>query len=479
MDTSNLNDASDFLEEAGSLDQLSQLMQIVKPKNWVPVLTVAGLTTISLGWSVVGRLPMTVEGKGVLISPQQVVELQSPVSGQLEVLNIQDGQRVRQGSVIAAVKPLELEEQLKQLQAKRQQLLGQIANTASIRQQRTQAEQQAIGATRSSLLQRLQDAQTLSPTLREQSLQTIAQQRQSLQNRLNNAEAMAVTLKDRRDQRATLLKEGALAQDTVLAAEREYLQEMQTIEDLRAQLQQLAVNATQTQQRYAQEQSTVGEVQAQLEELTPRTKRLEQENVQDANVQMNEVAEVDRAIAQLKQQIEEKSAIRSPQDGTVLEMSGVLGQVVTAGTRLGTLQMGGAEPAVMMGVAYFDVKDGKQIKPGMKVQITPETVRRERFGGIVGVVKAVSPYPVTSSRAGARIGNLELADGLTEKSARVEVEVELQVESNNPSGYRWSSSKGPDSPLTTGTTAAVRVMVEERAPITFLLPFLREWSGFQ
>lgn len=31
--------------------------------------------------------------------------------------------------------------------------------------------------------------------------------------------------------------------------------------------------------------------------------------------------------------------------------------------------------------------------------------------------------------------------------------------------------------LTAGTTTALRVTVEERAPITFLLPFLREWSG--
>jgi HlyD family secretion protein len=61
----------------------------------------------------------------------------------------------------------------------------------------------------------------------------------------------------------------------------------------------------------------------------------------------------------------------------------------------------------------------------------------------------------------------------------VEVWVELQVELGNESGYRWSSSKGPDSKLTAGTTASVRVIVEERAPITFLLPFLREWSGFQ
>jgi HlyD family secretion protein len=33
--------------------------------------------------------------------------------------------------------------------------------------------------------------------------------------------------------------------------------------------------------------------------------------------------------------------------------------------------------------------------------------------------------------------------------------------------------------MTPGTTADVRVKVEEQAPITFLLPFLRKWSGIQ
>ncbi|NES67365.1 MAG: NHLP bacteriocin system secretion protein, partial [Okeania sp. SIO2D1] len=45
------------------------------------------------------------------------------------------------------------------------------------------------------------------------------------------------------------------------------------------------------------------------------------------------------------------------------------------------------------------------------------------------------------------------------------------------SGYQWSSSKGPQQKLTAGTTTTTRVRVEERAPITFVLPILREWSG--
>lgn len=475
----NPDSSTQSFDYEASPEQLDQLMQVVKPKNWIPAVTIGGLTIAALIWSVVGRIPMAVTGQGVLISQQRVVELQSPISGQLEVLRVKDGQTVKKGEVIAAVKPLELTEQLKQLQVKRQQLLGQATNTESIQQQRTEVERQAIAATRTSLMQRLGTARSLSPTLREQSLTTIGQQRQSLQRRLQDAQAMLPTMKDRWERRARLAKEGALDQDSLVTAERDYRQEAQNIQELQAQFRQLDVNATEAQQRYVQSENTISEIQAQLDELDTRSKRLDQENVQSSNIRRNEIAEVDRAIAQLKQQIEEKSVIRSPQDGSILDMSGVLGQVVNSGTHLGTLQTGGSEPLVLTGMTYFEVKDGKQIKPGMKVQLTPDTVKRERFGGIVGTVKSVSPYPITTSRAAAKLGNSDLAETLTGKAARVEVVVDLQSEPSNVSGYKWSSSKGPDSKLTPGTTASIRVTVEEQAPITFLLPFLREWSGFQ
>jgi HlyD family secretion protein len=473
------NEPSESLDYIASPEQLDQLMQVVKPQDWVPAMTIGGLTAIALVWSVVGRLPITVSGQGVLLSQQRVVELQSPITGQLEVLNVKDGQTVKKGEILAAIEPLELAEQLKQLQVKRQQLLGQASNTEVIQQQRTQVERGAIAATRASLLQRLQDSQSLSPTLRQQGLSTIQQQRQSIQQRLQDAQALLPTLKDRWERREILAREGALEQDSLVIAEREYRQERQNVEELQAQLRQLDVNMTETQMRFTQSQNAIGDMQAQLEELETRSQRLEQENVQASNTRKNEIAEVDRAIAQLKQQMVERSLIKSPQDGVILDMSGVLGQVVSSGTRLGTLQTQGAEPTVLTGVTYFDVKDGKQIKPGMKVQITPDTVKRERFGGIVGTVKSVSPYPVESSSAASKIGNSELADTLTGKSVKVEVVVSLQPEAANVSGYQWSSSKGPDSKLTSGTTSSVRVTVEQRAPITFMLPFLREWSGFQ
>jgi HlyD family secretion protein len=54
---------------------------------------------------------------------------------------------------------------------------------------------------------------------------------------------------------------------------------------------------------------------------------------------------------------------------------------------------------------------------------------------------------------------------------------QLKIDPKTFSGYKWSSSNGPKLTISTGTTTTVRVTVEERSPITFVLPILKEWSG--
>ncbi|MEP0857583.1 NHLP bacteriocin system secretion protein [Trichocoleus sp. DQ-U1] len=539
MTTSDINDTPDkqqSLESVASPERLDQLMQVVKPKDFIPAIAVGGFTVMALAWSVVGRIPITVTGQGVLISPQRVVELQSPLSGQLESLLIKDNQCVKKGEVLATIKPTELQEQLKLQQAKRQQLIVQATNTNSLQTQRTQLEREAIAATRANLTQRLQDIQAMSGILKERALATIGQQRQTLQQRLQDTQALASVskerelgtiqqqrisleerlqdvseinpmLKKRLETRKQLQTVGAIAADTVLEAENAYrenrtqtssiqaqLKELSSkeigidksfrenrnqISDIQTQLQQLNSQELTVEESFRENRSQISEIQAQLQELDTRSKRLEQDNLQASNARKNEIAESDRTIAQLEQQIKDRSLIQSPQDGCILEVSTVTGQVMSPGMRFGTLQTQEQGKIQLTSIAYFDVKDGKQIKPGMTIQITPDTVKRERFGGVVAKVKSVSAYPVTSTSAGSKLGNAELADTLTGKTAKVEVIAELMPEPSNFSSYKWSSSKGPDMKLTPGTTTALRVKVEERAPITFLLPFLREWSGIQ
>ncbi|NER79294.1 MAG: NHLP bacteriocin system secretion protein [Leptolyngbya sp. SIO1D8] len=467
------------LERLSSPEQLDQAVRIIRPQDWLPLGVLGALVAVGVIWSVVGRLPMTVTGQGILINPRRMIQFQSPISGQLEGLMVQDGQCVERNQVLATIEPSDLKQQLQLQQERLIQLQQQATEDRDVREQRTALEQEAIAAQQASLQQRLQDAQSLTPVLQNQSLNAIAEQRSSLQQQLQDARELAPIFAARVQNRQRLLEAGAISEDTLLDVELEARQARQNIADLEAQLEQLNLQAVETQQRYVDNLSKISQIQAQLEELQSRSKRLEQENLEAIQVRNREQQDVQRAIAQLNQQISDNSRIQSPQAGCILEITASAGQVVDPGTRLGTIQVAGGDATMIeTTVLYFAVKDGKQIQPGMTVFVTPSPVKRERFGSIVGEVVSVSPFPITRAGAASVVGNPELADQLIgQEGGKIEVVAQLKGDPSTFSGYQWSSSNGPDLKLTLGTTATARVAVEERAPITFLLPILREWSG--
>jgi HlyD family secretion protein len=79
------------LERLSSPERLDQLMQVVNPRDWLALTTLGFFIFLALLWSIFGRIPITVTGQGVLIRPRRVVEFQSPISGQLQSLNVRDG----------------------------------------------------------------------------------------------------------------------------------------------------------------------------------------------------------------------------------------------------------------------------------------------------------------------------------------------------------------------------------------------------
>ncbi len=127
----------------------------------------------------------------------------------------------------------------------------------------------------------------------------------------------------------------------------------------------------------------------------------------------------------------------------------------------------------LVNLAYFKIGDGKQIQPGMKVMITPDTVKREEFGGMVGSVTAVSALPITKQSVADLIGNAELAAALVSQGGQMQAIAQLKLDPSTFSGYEWSSAKGsPHQKLSPGTTTSVRVILAEKAPIAFVFPVL-------
>ena len=467
------------LERLSSPEQLDRLMQVVTPKDWLPLVGLAVLGFLGLLWSVFGRIPVTVTGQGMLINPRRVLPFQSAISGQLKSLNVESGECVKKDEILATIDPSAQKQQLQQQRDKLAQLNQQIVKATVLRQQRTLIETEAIATERISLKQQLQDTQKLTPRLQDEGLKNIEQQRRSLQHRLLDAEELTPILEQRLIRQRELQNQGAISEDRVLQAEQEYRQTRQDISEIQAQLQQLRVQEAELQQKYLENLNSITQLKAELEKLDTRSKQLEQDNLEATNNEDHQIQEIDQAIARLEKEVSDNSFITSPHAGCILETTATVGQYINPGTRLGSLQTED-QPNQMMSVAYFRVEDGKKIQQGMPILVTPDTVQRTRFGGIVGKIVDVSSFPVTSEGANSVLGNSEVVEKLmAEGGGKIEAIAQLKLDPKSFSGYQWSSSGGPQLEITPGTTTMVRVTVEQRSPITWILPILREWSGVE
>lgn len=227
------------LERLSSPERLDQLMQVVSPKSWLPLTALGSLVAVALVWSIYGRIPITVEGQGVLIYPRNVMSLQSKSAGQLLALNINVGDVVNKGEVLATIDQVDLRKQLQLAGAKLAQLEEQNRNASLLQGQRQQLNTKAIQEQRLSLEQKLKIIQDLTPVLREKGLVSIGRDRLNLQRRLQTLQGLLPTHKKRLENRQKLLKEGAIPDDVVLEARQQYDNARASIDEAESQLKQL------------------------------------------------------------------------------------------------------------------------------------------------------------------------------------------------------------------------------------------------
>ena len=407
------------LEKAASPERFDQPIQVIKLHNWLPLAALGSLVVVGITWSIVGRIPITAIGQGVLVYPSAVSDFQASSSGQLLAINVKVGDTVKKGDVLATLDQSDLKKQLQQERAKLSDLQTQQQVANLLQRQRSVTEQGVL-----------------------------EQQRLSLKQELHSTKLMQPTLKSRLERRKWLKFEGAVPEDTVLEAQQAYQESITKVLTLKAQSEQIGAQLkSQTEQNYATSAS-----------------------------RQNQIQDVKRAIAQLELQLEKQTQVISQYDGRVLELSATPGQSLTPGTRIGTIAAQ-TSTGELVGVTFFPDSEGKKLQLGMKVEITPSTVKRERFGGIVGTVMDISTFPVTKEGVNRLVGNPEVTQTLMAKGPQIQVFVALKPDLLTFSQYKWSSSKGPQIKVSAGTLTSVQVTVEERAPITFVLPTLRSFSG--
>ena len=114
------------LERLSSPERLDQLLEVVSRRSWIPLITLALLILGVLAWSVIGRIPINVEGKGILVRPRRVLEFQAPAAGRLLRLEVKTDDVVKKGDILAVIARPDLDERLRLLKHKHAELTEQI-----------------------------------------------------------------------------------------------------------------------------------------------------------------------------------------------------------------------------------------------------------------------------------------------------------------------------------------------------------------
>jgi HlyD family secretion protein len=194
------------------------------------------------------------------------------------------------------------------------------------------------------------------------------------------------------------------------------------------------------------------------------------------------VASAERKVTALRERLAAESGVKSPYNGKIAELKVNKGELLERGaplfsiipdTSAGGRAAAGADAGLLVAVVYVPPSFGKQVRPGDAVQVAISTARREEFGFVMGKVRDVADIPSTTEGMQRTLKNRQLVQTLSNNAAPFEVIIDLALDPSTPSGYRWSSSRGPDISLNGGTLVSADIEVRSVPILAFAIPQVR------
>ncbi len=405
------------LERLSSPEQLDQLMQVTSPRGWLALWAMVALAGAALLWGVFGSIPTEAIGEGILIRRGGVSDLVATGTGQVEQVLVTVGDEVKKGQVVARVRQEGISRQVEETKARIASLETEYQN----------------------LLRYADEQKRLSARNREQ-------ERANLERTVATLERELSLLEERLANEKSLLEDGLVTKQTVLATE----------QLLNASRDRLA--------------------QTRLDLSGLDLKRLEAGQQLDLQVEAQRAAQrdLDLKLRELEASLQESVAVISPYDGRVLELMADRGDLVNPGTAILSMELISEE---LMAVLFVPASAGKQVTQGLVARISPSNVKREEYGFIVGKVVSAAEFPSTSRGMMRLLSNEELVTKLMKEGPPIQIDVALERDPATPTGFKWSSSRGPELEISSGTLAQGSVIVREERPISLVIPKLRKSLG--
>jgi HlyD family secretion protein len=414
------------LERLSTPDRLDQGLAIVGSAGWVLLGSLVAFIVGGVIWAATIQVPITISGSGIFLEPGGMLEVTSGGRGRLVSFTVTPGAEIAAGAEIARLDQSDLQAQLVTAQAELHDLQAERAQIIEFQGRK-------------------------GPMLAA----AIKQKKHALEEHITFLDGRLKQLIERDKFNRELLLKGITAIQKVLDTQLEIGQ----AEDQR----QRDVNGLRDLELDEAKQSVNDEQEVMQSEL--------------------KVGSAQRKVDNLTNQVARETSVTSPYTGRVIELKVKLGELLERGTSMFTLvprdpASGDSRNADLTAVVYVPPGDGKKIKVGMPVALSPSVAPREEFGFLLGRVKWVAEVPSTPEGMGYTLKNKQLVQNLSNNAAPIEVVVGLDRDPKTPSGYAWSSSRGPDIKLNGGTLTQADVRVRDMPLLRLVIPSLRQlWTS--
>ena len=405
------------LERLSSPEQLDQLLEVTTPRAWLALVALGALLVIGLVWGFAGSIPTLAAGEGILIRRGGVMDLVATANGQVDDVLVRVGDVIEKGQRVASIRQEGLVRQMQDTRAKRDVADREYQSLLRYTEQQIKLKQSELD-----------------------------QQRANLQRTIAVLEKNAQLLAERAAAEQKLLDDGLITKQTQLATE----QSLNTARD------QLAT--------------------ARFDFADLELKRRESEQALKEQVMSRGSAlrDFDSQIHELEAKLKENVDVVSPYRGRVLELMVNRGDLVNPGSPMLNLEVVSDD---LLAVNFVPAAMGKRVQPGMLVRVAPSTVNSEEYGYMLGRVNWVAEFPSSARGMTRLLANESLVTRLMTAGPPIQVNVTLTADAATPTGYKWSSSRGPSLKISSGTLATGAIVVRQDHPMSLLIPTVREKLG--
>lgn len=409
------------LQTLTSPEQLDQLIQVVTPRAWLIANTLYVILFCLIIWSFFGSIPTQADSYGILLAGGgDIFNAVAPDGpSRVERFLVKPGDKVEKNQLIAILSRPDLSNEIQETQ----KYLNDLKNKYT----HMQADSHKEIAIR-----------------QKQTLDQIA----SNQNASENAKIKAKNLQELLSIRQEAFKKGIETRQNVTQTVQEYYNVQSEIQSLANQIIQAQVS----------QDSFAAQWRDQLRTLELK---IADENLKFLNLQTR---------------LRLSTSVTAPVTGLITHIPLAPGSIATTGMPLVSIASQGKG---LDALVYLPPQLGKQVKVGMLAQVAPTTMEKAEFGSIYGKVISVSPFPATPEAILATLQNQDLVKKFTQKEPPIEVRIQLETNLTTFSGFKWSSSQGPQQTITPGTLATAMITIRKQPPITLVIPAFKKLMGIE